>query len=329
MPSTATCAVCGRLLPDRTGQRGRPGRFCPPAPGDDTSACARLDKRFAEIRTLSQRILDDLGDARDEKTRRHYMDVRSYLWREINAATNRKKLVSTGRGRYTKKRSGWRRNADAAAPTATPAHAGDNLPPPPEVPMFSATFTFTGIKDARAAYVILLDHLVDASAKSAPGQLVVTGKVADVEIIAVAQQALAAKGFTAQVEVREAVVEAEVVEEAVTAAVDVAADTEAAVVEAAPVAEAEVEAAPEPEPVYEAAFCVRFSAADKRALVEAGSALCRKLAGQVAFADPPTSWDDGAWCVSGRTNLSASALRVLAEKLTPVRAVVSVSRRKL
>lgn len=89
------CEVCGRPLPDRRGMRGRPASYCPPQPGETVSACARLEKRLNEIRTASSRIIDqiDRTASTDEEARAYFQKLKSYLWGELNAVTNRGKLV--------------------------------------------------------------------------------------------------------------------------------------------------------------------------------------------------------------------------------------------
>lgn len=110
-----TCKVCGRPLPDRTGQRGRPSDYCPPADGAEYSPCSRLENRLQEVTKLIHKIVEDCGSDSDA-ARQHLQFVKSTLWREVNGATNRGRLVGTSDKRYGKKRSGWWRNAPDIGP---------------------------------------------------------------------------------------------------------------------------------------------------------------------------------------------------------------------
>lgn len=90
------CGVCGRPLPDRRGLRGRPASYCPPLRGETVSACARLEKRLNEIRTCSARIIEQIENTpnvSDDEVRAYYQRLKAYLWSELNAVTNRGKLL--------------------------------------------------------------------------------------------------------------------------------------------------------------------------------------------------------------------------------------------
>lgn len=108
----STCAVCGRPLPDRTGLRGAPSRFCPPPKGVEKSPCSRFASRIAEVRSL---VIDLSMDLRDDETtddetfRRHLQAIKGYLWSEANIATNMGPLIAATSTRtpYTKRRDGW------------------------------------------------------------------------------------------------------------------------------------------------------------------------------------------------------------------------------
>ncbi len=114
------CKVCGRALPDRRGKPGRPSPFCRPNAGEEMSLCARLDKRFFEIKDLAEKIMEDckIAGESDESVRQRFQVLKGYLWSEANAATNRGRLVgsSKDRKRYGKKRSGWWRLAPNDGP---------------------------------------------------------------------------------------------------------------------------------------------------------------------------------------------------------------------
>src|SRR3990167_7494550 len=110
--TTGYCRWCHRPLKDSSGQRGRPPTFCPPREDETVSRCARLSKRIDEISRLIEAIVLDLGEENDEALR-SLQWLKSRMWSELNGLTNIGRLRSTGQPAYTKKRSGWKRNAPA------------------------------------------------------------------------------------------------------------------------------------------------------------------------------------------------------------------------
>lgn len=124
-PVPRLCGVCARPLPDRTGKRGQPARYCPPRPGEDRSACSRLADRSSLLAHTVREVLQSLVDADGStieapsvEARRSFQRVKGFLWAEANSATNRGQLVGAElRKPYNKVRSGWWRAKPARTPT--------------------------------------------------------------------------------------------------------------------------------------------------------------------------------------------------------------------
>lgn len=118
-PGGRICGVCKRPLPDRTGKRGQPARYCPPRTGEDRSACSRLSDRASllasTVREVLRAIVEEDGSTLEQpsvEARRSFQAVKGFLWAEANSATNRGRLVGAKvRAPYQKVRSGWWRNA--------------------------------------------------------------------------------------------------------------------------------------------------------------------------------------------------------------------------
>ncbi len=112
LPRATHCKVCKRPLPNREGQRGRPGVYCPPDEGEKESACWRVATRMNEVLKLVEALVGTLTGSPLEVLKT-LQGLKGYLWSETNGIANRGNLKGTSQASapYVKRRSGWWRNA--------------------------------------------------------------------------------------------------------------------------------------------------------------------------------------------------------------------------
>lgn len=113
------CKVCGRAL-TANPRGGRPPDYCAGPRGQ--SDCYRLAMHLGAAMSLLHVVVDSAGDENPSMA----MAARSFLWREVNSATNRGKLHGVpGRKPYNNTASFWRYKTKGPDPTPVPVDAVD------------------------------------------------------------------------------------------------------------------------------------------------------------------------------------------------------------
>lgn len=97
-PVLPCCALCGTPFPPRNSTKGgRPGQYCPAPKGESHSRCARIAARTQELRQLAASLIEELKPDVEgeipEDIRASFQNIKSFIWSEMNTATNYGKLV--------------------------------------------------------------------------------------------------------------------------------------------------------------------------------------------------------------------------------------------
>lgn len=246
-----------------TPKRGRPGDFCSPPSGSSHSDCYRLQSRTLELAALARRISADLQKASEDDTAFSQRLMR--LRSFLWGEMNQVTNVGRLRGEPGRKRYGKKRSGWWRLRGCV-------------MPAGMYTLRISCYPESRdAVLAAVLPFVSGASSAEENGFLLVSGEIADTESAESAARDAGAHSV-------------KFLEDAVTSDV---AESAPVTEEGAPEMEVHNPPSPLPEP---APFVARFPS------VHAGQNFARAAAGVVHFAEPPTGWEDGVWCVRGSTD---------------------------